>query len=73
MYTMKSHSLNSITCDDNGAHIQKRTAKTNYFIPGNQTQQRLKLKLYPKKVGVNISIKNEMADIIPMFIQPLVI
>ena len=31
---------------------------------GNQTQQRWKLKLYTKTIGVNISIKKEMADIV---------
>ena len=67
MYTMKSHSLNSITCDDNGAHIQKRTAKTNYFITRKSNSTEIKAQIIPKNG------RGEMADIILMFIQPLVI
>ena len=48
MYTMKSHSLNSITCDDNGAHIQKRTAKTNYFITRKSNSTEIKAQIIPK-------------------------
>ena len=32
MYTIKNHSLNSLTCDDNGAYHKTRTTKIDYFV-----------------------------------------
>ena len=43
MYTMKDHSLNSITCDYNGAYTQKRTANANHFVTRKSKSTEMKV------------------------------
>ena len=48
IYTIKNHSLNSITCDNSGAYTQRRTTKTNYFVTRKSNSKVMKAQIVHK-------------------------
>ena len=48
LYTIKNYSLNSITCDDNGAYDQRRITKTNYFVTRKSNSTVMKVQIVHK-------------------------
>ena len=43
MYAIKDHSLNSITCDYNGAYTQRGTANANHFVTRKSKSTEMKV------------------------------
>ena len=43
MYAIKDHSLNSITCDYNGAYTQRRTTNASHFVTRKSKSTEMKV------------------------------